>query len=324
MGCILNKEEIIFQYNFPKILFIELTKKCNLNCVHCFNDSGNTSYEIDFKNLVKIKKFFSKKNIEKIVLSGGEIFTLANSNKILTLFKNYKKIQVLTNGTLLSDKNIKTIIKNSINLQLTLNGHNCEIDSLLRDNKAFNLTVSNIKKLVKMGANSLLTVSYTIHKENANYIEDFIIYCEKYLKVNNIQFAFIGHVGRAINVWNSLGLSFSEKIVIMNTLLNFKEKYKNRIEITFSGVTQFINILENSKGNDIISCEAYNEELQIFPDLTVGICNKINKYLKCQNIKNIKWENMYSKKFYFKIKDKCITCPENKGCMIKCQKIKMI
>ena len=100
---------------------------------------------ITLSNAKNIVNFALKDNkVKKIVISGGELFYLDNAIELIKCF-NGEKIQILTNGTLLKARDIKYIVKNNINIQITLNGHNEYIDNLTRNN-AFDKTCQTIKQ----------------------------------------------------------------------------------------------------------------------------------------------------------------------------------
>ncbi len=322
MGCILNNSQISCQCLKSEVILIELTHICNLRCIHCFNESGNDNFRMTFMELEEISKYFLDKGIKKIVLSGGELFCLKDAKEIMSLFKKYEKVQVLTNGTLLTDDIIQNIIDNQINLQVTLNGHNNTIDAVIRGAGAFEQTSKNIIRIIEKGGNELINISCTLHNMNIEFIEDFILYCKKKLKVKAVQFAFVGRVGRALEIWDRLKISYTKKVEAINKLVELQKKYQNEIQISFSGMTQFIQDM-NVRGDREISCNDYTQELQINADSSAETCPKFSKYLNCIESKGIHWKDMYEYNFNIDIDkhQKCETCDGQGGCIIKCSRI---
>lgn len=88
-------------------VLLELTRRCNLKCKHCYNSSSPDSKIAltmdEIKQVVlDLKSIEEKYIIERIVLTGGEFITMDNSKEILELFKqNFNCIiRIETNGFL--------------------------------------------------------------------------------------------------------------------------------------------------------------------------------------------------------------------------------
>lgn len=87
---------------------IELTAKCNLNCVHCYAKPDRVHMDMstdEFKNIVDT---LIDKGMIEVYLTGGEIFTRPDFEEIYVYIK--KKgvlLSLLTNLTLLSDRHIE-------------------------------------------------------------------------------------------------------------------------------------------------------------------------------------------------------------------------
>jgi len=86
-------------------VLLELTRKCNLLCKHCYNSSCiDSPLQLtleEIKVLIgDIKKIQKKYPIERIILTGGEFITMDNSLEIFKLFKeNFECIlRIETNG----------------------------------------------------------------------------------------------------------------------------------------------------------------------------------------------------------------------------------
>ena len=327
MGCLIENNILTYSWQSPKILYIEVTKACNLSCHHCFNESSpNLMHKtITLSNAKNIVNFALKDNkVKKIVISGGELFYLDNAIELIKCF-NGGKIQILTNGTLLKARDIKYIVKNNINIQITLNGHNEYIDNLTRNN-AFDKTCQTIKQFAEENI-KLVTVSYTIHKGNAKYIKDFIDFCVNTYHVKNIQFAFIGCLGRAAKIWEEFNLPYLQKIEIINELLILKKTWENVVKISFSGISELllkyaISAKNATNTKQELYCDEYSEEMQINYDLSLEGCPKVSKYINCKKLQKIFLEDINKKEFSWKFSelDDCYNCNYYKtgGCVTSC------
>ena len=86
---------------------LEVTRKCNINCKHCYNSSSPTStlqLTIDeIKTLINdLKSVEEIYKLERIILTGGEFAFMDNSKEIFNLFKKSFNciIRIETNGFL--------------------------------------------------------------------------------------------------------------------------------------------------------------------------------------------------------------------------------
>lgn len=82
-------------------LFIELTSKCNLNCIHC-GYSNIKPETLELETIVNAIEKCIPYGLKKIVLTGGEPTLHTNFNKILELCKKYRlKVKLTSNGYML-------------------------------------------------------------------------------------------------------------------------------------------------------------------------------------------------------------------------------
>lgn len=92
-------------------LNVEITRKCTLDCEHCFRGD---SQKINISNETLINIFTNIKEIEQLVITGGEPLIAVNElEKIIELIKNNNvkidKIILITNGTVLSSRVLKIL-----------------------------------------------------------------------------------------------------------------------------------------------------------------------------------------------------------------------
>lgn len=301
------------------ILFVEVTKKCNLKCIHCFNRSGEDEMTMSVEQMKKIVNYYNDKSIKKVILSGGEIFLLDNALEIIKLFYDIcNNLQILTNGTYINDDFIKYANDKNISMQVTLNGHNHIIDNQMRGNKnAFYLTLNNIRRIngLSQMINSI-KISYTISKINYKYIKEFIDFCI-IEKIKSIQFSFVQNVGRARDNWSILCLNNIEKFDILTYLKKLKESYVGIITISFSGIDQYYNTI-GVVGE--FECSKLCEEIQILTDGKCNVCSSFETYLECRKLPKIDWytfiNNEMEPKYIFD--DKCFSCSKFRKCAISC------
>ena len=85
-------------------VYVELTKKCNLCCKHCYNSSGQNSAELNMNVMKNIVEQMRYDNVKSIALSGGEPLLYDGIFELLNLCEQYGiNTNLITNGTLIND-----------------------------------------------------------------------------------------------------------------------------------------------------------------------------------------------------------------------------
>lgn len=103
----------ILENRIPLTGCIELTKRCNFNCVHCYLPDRHSydtepSNELDTPTLLKIIDDISDAGCLFLLLSGGEPLLRKDFNEIYTHAKNKgMMVSVFTNGSVINQKHIE-------------------------------------------------------------------------------------------------------------------------------------------------------------------------------------------------------------------------
>ncbi len=100
-----------FHLSAPAIAFIEITNMCNLNCQHCYADSGKKrSNELSTEQILKLIDDFAEMGVLQLFLTGGEVFTHPDAIKIINHARTKPfSTQIFTNGLLINEKNLSRI-----------------------------------------------------------------------------------------------------------------------------------------------------------------------------------------------------------------------
>ncbi|KYK37828.1 MAG: radical SAM protein [Theionarchaea archaeon] len=94
-----------FHLKAPLVTMVEVTKKCNLRCGHCYLDAGEPrENEMDTEGIYRVLDELKEIKAFHILITGGEPFVRSDIVDII----NYAQkcgffVQIITNGTLLSD-----------------------------------------------------------------------------------------------------------------------------------------------------------------------------------------------------------------------------
>ena len=85
-------------------LFLELTYRCNLKCVHCYNPKNMSNVEIPFEKLKEIIDDAYNLGCVTIIISGGESTTYSHFIELVKYIRSKKiSLEIFTNGQILSE-----------------------------------------------------------------------------------------------------------------------------------------------------------------------------------------------------------------------------
>ena len=117
-----------------RLLLLELTRQCNLECMHCFRGESENKY----MNVDLIEKIFKNiARINAILLTGGEPFLAKEQLKKISEIVNRDRMNVndfiiVTNATVLTDEiiNMLFIINEKSNLEIRISNDKFHISHL--------------------------------------------------------------------------------------------------------------------------------------------------------------------------------------------------
>ncbi|MEK6893614.1 MAG: radical SAM protein [Nanoarchaeota archaeon] len=171
-----------------KIIVVNITDKCNLNCVYCTRQYTRNNPKIMKKKVIseilsKAAKYARANNIEiTIQFHGGE--PLMEFKKIISAFDSLKekgkeniRIRIQTNGTLLNERILKECKKRGIDIGISLDGRELENDITRKDISGIG-TFKRVKKSLKLIKRyqkevHCLTVVTNVNMKNLDEILDY-------------------------------------------------------------------------------------------------------------------------------------------------------
>lgn len=187
---------------------IDITNACNLNCTHCYHKDHKNQGAASFQDWCEIidqyENLLRKLNTKaSFVICGGEPLLSKTFKPIIERIRSKwakAPISVLTNGTLLSEKNIIFLKENSIDLQVSLDGPNAELHDKKRGKGNFDKSIEGVKRAL----DSNLKVHFLgiLSKQTAPWIPDFFEMAKE-LKVYSMNFTRFIPVGQGEKLINS-------------------------------------------------------------------------------------------------------------------------
>jgi len=211
----------------PLVVKWEITKRCNLACMHCYASAGESAKsELTTREARHLLTRFDELNVLNIVFTGGEPFARSDLMSLLELcYDRSICVDVLTNGTLITEvvsEKLSQLAPHSI--QVSIDGATPGTHDRLRGVKgAFDRTIEAIKYLVK--AKVRTTISCTFHKGNIAELES-IYHLVRQLGVQGLLFGFIYPIGRGGSVYNKWALSSREQEYVRSFLVKKSQELK--------------------------------------------------------------------------------------------------
>lgn len=168
-----TSKEFYFQWHF--------LNTCNLRCRHCYQDNYKFQ-DMDFDVLKKIADEIINTLTKwgmygRISLTGGEPFASKHLHELFQYLDDNNRIvtiDILTNGTLITDKDIEKLkkYKKLHQIQISLDGGTAEIHDSVRGEGNFNKAISSIRKLKAAGIE--VALMYTLQNLNKDDYNNYI------------------------------------------------------------------------------------------------------------------------------------------------------
>ncbi len=182
-----------------RVLFIEMTKRCNLLCKHCYvDDSSKFSSRNQFNSRELEGLIFQadELGVMEVQLTGGEPFMLSYTTSIIEKLQHLLlPCSVFTNATMLTEEfleHVKTMPYGII-FYISLHGPEEIHDDFCRVEGSYQKAMSAINRLLKVGCDVRINTAVGTH--NFAYMDEFIEFVEN-IGVTH-QLVMIESLGRA-------------------------------------------------------------------------------------------------------------------------------
>lgn len=221
------------------LLELEITTRCNLNCLHCYN-RGEGNIDFPFEQIEKYVNFANDNKISTLIFSGGEACLHKDFDKICKYLKEnrsnltgIKKITLQTNG-FIKNLNLKNLNGfDYIHLSFDIDENGLRKISVLK-------TIELANNIKKIGIKPYLFT--TVHKKNIEHIDEIV----KIANDNNINIAFNFCIDTGKD--KEFLLSAEEKKTVIAKLLKYEKDGKiNKLRNPY--VNSFKNMTLNEGEN---------------------------------------------------------------------------
>lgn len=149
-----NKEKAIEGLDF---LWMEVTPKCNLRCVHCYADSSPyrpLNEKVRLQDWIEVLNQASELGCRKVQFIGGEPTLYPGLSTLIMHARSlgFDFVEVFTNGTLLTDRLKEVFISHKVNLAISVYAAEVDVhDFITQGSGSFERTLASIQWAVNCG-----------------------------------------------------------------------------------------------------------------------------------------------------------------------------
>jgi radical SAM protein with 4Fe4S-binding SPASM domain len=183
---------------YPTRVSINITRKCNLRCPHCFSSSGlPDESELTTKELFNLIDQLKENGKPTLAIGGGEPLIREDIFEVLAYAKKQGvPASMVTNSLLLTkEKAQKLNSLNLVSITVSIDGLEKNHD-FMRGEGNFKKAIKNIKLLRKYINTAELAMRVTVNTKNIGECKKLIKLAES-LKLDNIRLTPVLPVGRA-------------------------------------------------------------------------------------------------------------------------------
>jgi MoaA/NifB/PqqE/SkfB family radical SAM enzyme len=224
----------IFHLKAPLFLHWELTSRCNQNCIHCYNNSGEPlEDELSHSFCLTLAEELAEMKIFQVCLSGGEPLLHPKFYEIAQIFKSRKSIiNTISNGWLVDEKQAEKISELVSCIQISIDGATPEVHDAIRRRKgSWRRAIKAVENLQNANIH-FISLAFTIMKNNINQISEMIDLAAQ-LEIDFFHAITLIPIGRA-TLNNGLLPSHSALKKCINVLKKKKKEYENQIWIQWN------------------------------------------------------------------------------------------
>ncbi len=282
-----------------RYLFLEITRRCNLSCIHCGSDCSKDlkMQEMTLESWQNIIKAMQDRYSPTFVITGGEPLVSEGFNQISKTLKDVNASWgMVTNGMLLTRDKMKMIVENGLDsMTISLDGTEKNHKYIRRHPKSFKKALNAVEILGESEITYKDVVS-CVFKGNINELD----------KIADML------VDRGINSWrlfrifpkgkaagnDYLKLSFDESRAVVDWIAKNRKKYKKKgLDINFSCEGYLPFSKDRKVRKEPFFCRAGINIASILSDGSITGCNNNGEQFYQGNIIRDDFSEVWEKRF---------------------------
>lgn len=263
-------EPVIEDIEGPVSAIIEVTNRCNLECVICLNNSGpavdNTM--LSFEKICDIIDELHAMNTTGISLSGGEPFLRNDIFEIFEYARTRLPVTFSTNGTLLTNEMVQRLCEDGL-AGIIIALHSCipsVHDAMTRVKGSFQKALSAVEMCLDAGVNCVTNMTLTqMNSSTMDETIDFVLNLGCDMVINKFL-----PIGRGKKNQAKLNLSLEEYRRVVIHLYERKKELRDQMDLQvghipyesllanekyFSGCDAGINVCKITPSGDVHTCQ---------------------------------------------------------------------
>ncbi len=175
-----DPEQEEYSYKKPFILELEITRSCNLKCIHCYAEAADREFpnELTFDEIRTLLQDGQQLGIRELSLTGGEVFMRDDFMDIIDLGQELDyDVRFVTNATLLNDTLLADLCRRPVKMiTVSLDSVTPEAHERIRGKGSHAPAMRNIKRLVDAGFElSIITAFSSLNIDEFDAILQFCI-----------------------------------------------------------------------------------------------------------------------------------------------------
>jgi len=184
-------------------LWLEITAKCNLECIHCYADSGprrSLFGEMSTEKWLTVLADASTLGCRQVQFIGGEPTLHPDLVRMLSFAseRGYSFIEVFTNATHMDDRLLRTFVEHRTHIAVSFYSDDPEThDSITKRPGSFDRTVESLRSMISAGLP--LRAGIIEMRENAGHAASARLFLES-IGVRDVKVDFRRGVGRGATV----------------------------------------------------------------------------------------------------------------------------
>jgi radical SAM protein with 4Fe4S-binding SPASM domain len=198
---------------------LEITKQCNLRCIHCYLAAGKASKdELTGSEIRELITAVKEEGGVSVAIGGGEPLLRDDCLEIIEHALSCGLLVSLgTNATLIDRDRAAILAELPIKIQISLDGASESVHDSIRGRGSYRAAVNGIDNLVRVGKAEDMVLAFTAMKKNVHETAAIVRFAgERGIPV--VQYPPLTPSGRAKKFWNDLQLSHAELLDFWETV----------------------------------------------------------------------------------------------------------